>query len=71
MSILYIEFFALRDIKYRIHSKEIQKFVAKSNPKVRTKPAVLFITAVGYLIDVIYLRGYFDDTYGTPKIDCS
>ena len=57
MSILYIEFFALHDTKYRIHPKEIYKSVSKSNPKVRTNPEVLSVTAVGHLIDVIYLRG--------------
>ena len=57
--ILYIELFALHDIKYRINSKGIYKSVSKSNPKVRTKPElrVLSITAVGHLIHVIYWCG--------------
>jgi len=71
MSNLYIEFFALHDIKYGIHPKEIYKPLSKINPKLRTNPEVLSITALGNLIDVIYLRGLFDNSYGTPKSERS
>ena len=45
--------------------------MSNSNPKVWTKPEMLSITAEGYLIDVLYLCGQFDDTCRTPKSERS